>query len=66
MAQPENETAAQDVQEQGGSAGDPEGEAPPEAASEAPEAPDAQDASADPSSDAGDAEEGVPAGDPPA
>ncbi len=66
VAQPADEAAGQDVQEQGGSTGDPEGEAQAEAASEAPDAPDAQDASVDPSSDAGDAEEGVPAGDPPA
>ncbi len=65
VAQPTDEAAAQDVQEQGGSTGDPEAEAAAEATSEAPDAPDA-DASADPSSDAGDAEEGVPAGDPPA
>jgi large subunit ribosomal protein L19 len=64
--QPADEAAVQDVQEQGGSAGDSEGEAPAEATSEAPDAPDATAAADDPSSDAGDAEEGVPAGDPPA
>ena len=64
--QPTDGAAAADVQEQGGSAGDPEDEATTEAASDVPDAPVADAADADPSPDAGDAEEGVPAGDPPA
>jgi large subunit ribosomal protein L19 len=60
-----DEAVVEDVQEQGGSSGDSEGEAKA-AESEAPDAPEAAAAADEPSSDAGDAEQGVPAGDSPA
>jgi large subunit ribosomal protein L19 len=66
VAQPVDEAAVEDVQEQGGSAGDSEGDAAVEAAPEVPDAPDATAAADDPASDAGDADQGEPAGDPPA
>jgi len=65
--QPAEETLLEDGSEQGGTAGDAEAEAPAgaegEAAADAPEAAAAPD---EPSPDAGDAEQGASAGDPPA
>jgi large subunit ribosomal protein L19 len=63
VGQPADETAVEHAQEQGATAEATDGEAPV-AGSEAQEAPEAT--ADDPSSEAGDAEVGVPAGDPPA
>jgi large subunit ribosomal protein L19 len=65
LGQPAGEAVLEDGQEQGGSAGDSEAEAPAAAESEAPDGPEAT-AAADDSPDAGDAEQGASAGDPPA
>jgi len=66
VGQPAEETVLEDGQEQGGTAAEPEAEAPAAAQSEAADVPEATAAADDSPSDAPDAEQAASAGDPPA